>query len=342
MFERFTDPAKQVVALAQGEARALAHTSIGTEHLLLGLVAHSERESSPVLADPVSLAAVRAQVEGLAGRGEHEPAGEAPFAPEGKEAVVAAAREAEELGHGHVGVGHLLLGLLSQRESLACRTLVALGVDLDAARERGVALAWGEAPAESGLRSWGGSDPLSDRVVRARARARAERDPVHEGNPDGWDVLARAGGATLRALAVARRHAADGLRGEIAPIDLVVGVLAVDDPEVRGALAEAGAQEPSPDALAGGYRDHEVGDDVVTELSGESRRACSMAARLAGDDGPGITPGHLLLAALEVLGPVRSAAAADRLGAQEVALRPALLRRTVTAPGALHDQPTTP
>ena len=34
MFERFTERARQVVVLAQDEARALKHNYIGTEHLL--------------------------------------------------------------------------------------------------------------------------------------------------------------------------------------------------------------------------------------------------------------------------------------------------------------------
>ena len=46
MFERFTDRARRVVALAQEEARMLNHNYIGTEHLLLGLI----REGSGVAA----------------------------------------------------------------------------------------------------------------------------------------------------------------------------------------------------------------------------------------------------------------------------------------------------
>jgi ATP-dependent Clp protease ATP-binding subunit ClpC len=38
MFEAFTDGARQVVVLAQDEARLLRHNYIGTEHLLLGLL----------------------------------------------------------------------------------------------------------------------------------------------------------------------------------------------------------------------------------------------------------------------------------------------------------------
>ena len=42
MFERFTEPSRRVVVLAQEEARMLDHNYIGTEHLLLGLIHEGE------------------------------------------------------------------------------------------------------------------------------------------------------------------------------------------------------------------------------------------------------------------------------------------------------------
>ena len=41
-FERFTEPARQVVVLGQQEARSLGHSWIGTEHLLLGVLAQPD------------------------------------------------------------------------------------------------------------------------------------------------------------------------------------------------------------------------------------------------------------------------------------------------------------
>lgn len=333
MFERFTDAARLVVVKAQEEARLLAHDAIGPEHLLLGLLVDGERAASQTLASFVSVDAVRSHIEETVGRGEHPPTdAHIPFTTPAKHALEGAFREAQELDHEHIGTEHLLLGLLRDEDSRACVLLQALGVDLGALRERAGAVAGEEAPA-SGLRSWGGLDPMSERVARARARAQAERDPVHESDPGGWEFLAWAGTATLRAVAAARRHAGDTLRGEIARIDLVVGVLAVGDPEVGEALAEAGAEDALPARLVPGYREGVSGGDAVVTLSGEARRVCSMAARLVPEEGAGIRPVHLLLAALEVLGPVRAAAVAERLGAEDVALRPALLRYAVGSPG---------
>src|ERR671938_430144 len=51
MFERFTERARQVVVLAQEEARTLKHNYIGTEHILLGLVRENEGVAARILLD---------------------------------------------------------------------------------------------------------------------------------------------------------------------------------------------------------------------------------------------------------------------------------------------------
>src|SRR4030095_7886551 len=62
MFERFTDRARNAVRVAQEEARRLGHTSVGTEHLLLGLLAEPDGIGARALvALGISLDALRAQ-----------------------------------------------------------------------------------------------------------------------------------------------------------------------------------------------------------------------------------------------------------------------------------------
>jgi len=76
MFERFTDRARQVVTMAQGEARALGHGYIGTEHLLLALIRQGDGVAARVLNSAgVSVEAIRADVLEIVGQG---PAGTAP------------------------------------------------------------------------------------------------------------------------------------------------------------------------------------------------------------------------------------------------------------------------
>jgi ATP-dependent Clp protease ATP-binding subunit ClpC len=51
LFERYTERARQVVVLAQDEARILKHGYIGTEHILLGLVRENEGVAARILLD---------------------------------------------------------------------------------------------------------------------------------------------------------------------------------------------------------------------------------------------------------------------------------------------------
>jgi ATP-dependent Clp protease ATP-binding subunit ClpA len=51
MFERFTGDAREVVVTAQEEARELGHDFIGTEHVLLGLLAHQDSPVAAALRD---------------------------------------------------------------------------------------------------------------------------------------------------------------------------------------------------------------------------------------------------------------------------------------------------
>ena len=69
MFERFTERARQVVVLAQDEARTLKHNYIGTEHILLGLL----REQEGVGGARARLARHHGGGGARAGRPHHRP-----------------------------------------------------------------------------------------------------------------------------------------------------------------------------------------------------------------------------------------------------------------------------
>ncbi len=113
MFERFTDRARRVVALAQEEARMLNHNYIGTEHILLGLIRESEGVAAKALESlGISLEAVRQQVKEIIGRGQQAPSGHIPFTPRAKKVLELSLREADGLGHNYIGTEHLLLGLI--------------------------------------------------------------------------------------------------------------------------------------------------------------------------------------------------------------------------------------
>ena len=133
MFERFTERARQVVVLAQEEARSLKHNYIGTEHLLLGLLREEEGVAARVLDGlEVSVEEVRAAVVRIVGSGEESPQGQIPFTPRAKKVLELALREALSLGHNYIGTEHILLGLVREDEGVAARILL----DLDAEPEK--------------------------------------------------------------------------------------------------------------------------------------------------------------------------------------------------------------
>ena len=124
MFERFTERARQVVVLAQDEARALKHNYIGTEHILLGLLREEEGLAARVLESlDITVEEVRAQVARIVGQGDEVTTGQIPFTPRAKKVLELALREALSLGHNYIGTEHVLLGLARENGGVATRIL---------------------------------------------------------------------------------------------------------------------------------------------------------------------------------------------------------------------------
>jgi hypothetical protein len=137
VFARFTDRARRVVVLAQHEARSLGHGSVGTEHLLLGLLAEGKGVAALVLTSlGVSLEEARDRVEEIAGRGQGAPMGHPPFTPRLKKVLELSAREALQLGHTYIGTEHLLLSLLAEDDGIPAQVLAGRGVPDALVRER--------------------------------------------------------------------------------------------------------------------------------------------------------------------------------------------------------------
>ena len=151
MFERFTDQARRVIALAQEEASTRNCRRVGTEHLLLGLI--QEREGIALAALEllgISPEMVRRQVEQITGQGEdQEPSGGyAQYTLRAKKALDLSRREALQLGHHHIGTEHLLLSLIREGEGPAAQALLELGADLSLVRQQ-VLLLLSEEPGEA-------------------------------------------------------------------------------------------------------------------------------------------------------------------------------------------------
>jgi len=137
MSNRFTERAQHVILIAQEEAKRLNHDYVGTEHILLGLIALGEGVAAQVLANlGVDLRRVRSEIEKIVGTGDNVMLlGEIPFTPRAKKVLEYAVEEAQRMGHSYVGTEHLLLGLIREEEGVAARVLENLGLRLEVVRE---------------------------------------------------------------------------------------------------------------------------------------------------------------------------------------------------------------
>ncbi len=134
-FARFTDRARHAVVKAQEEARLMNHNWIGTEHLLLGLLAIGEGIAFDALSDyAVTLDVARAQISHMIPKGQEAPQGHIPFTPRSKKVMELTLREALRFEHNYIGTEHLLLALLREGDGVAPQALTAIGVPLKSLR----------------------------------------------------------------------------------------------------------------------------------------------------------------------------------------------------------------
>jgi ATP-dependent Clp protease ATP-binding subunit ClpC len=134
VFERFERDARRVVVLAQDEARLLDHGWIGTEHLLLGVLALDGPMADALGELGVTLEAARDAVEEAIGPATDPPRRHPPFTPRAKAVLELSLREALRLDHATIGPAHVVLGLVREGEGVACQVLQRLGHDLDVVR----------------------------------------------------------------------------------------------------------------------------------------------------------------------------------------------------------------
>ncbi|HBG25908.1 MAG: NDP-hexose 4-ketoreductase [Planctomycetes bacterium GWF2_41_51] len=137
MFERFTDRARKVMALANQEAQRFNHEYIGTEHILLGLVKEGSGVGANVLKNlDVDIKKLRLEVEKLVKSGpDMVTMGKLPHTPRAKKVIEFAIEEARSLNHNYIGTEHLLLGLLRETEGVAAQVLMNLGLKLEDVRQ---------------------------------------------------------------------------------------------------------------------------------------------------------------------------------------------------------------
>ncbi len=175
MFERFTDRARKVMALANQEAQRFNHEYIGTEHILLGLVKEGSGVGANVLKNlDVDLRKVRLEVEKLVRAGpEMVTMGKLPQTPRAKKVIEYAIEEARNLNHNYVGTEHILLGLLREHDGVAAQVLMNLGLKLEDVREEVLNLLGAGAEADSEMAAGGHSESGSSSKPKGKSKTPA-------------------------------------------------------------------------------------------------------------------------------------------------------------------------
>lgn len=139
MEDLFTPKAKEVLMLAQEEAKYFKHQTIGSEHLLLALVVEKEGIAGKTLREMnIQENDIREEIEHYTGFGmvKHYPDNYfLPYSPRVKQIIAYANDEAKRSGAEKIGTEHLLLGLLRDEEILASRIMLNLGLSLSRMRQ---------------------------------------------------------------------------------------------------------------------------------------------------------------------------------------------------------------
>jgi len=137
MFDRFTDRARKVMALANQQAERFKHQHVGTEHILLGLLKEASGVGATILRNlGVNMKELQSEVEKL------HPSetlitvttGKLPYTPQAKMVIEYAIEEAKQLNHNYAGTEHILLGIVRAREATAAEALMNLGLKLEDVR----------------------------------------------------------------------------------------------------------------------------------------------------------------------------------------------------------------
>jgi CheY-like chemotaxis protein len=140
-WRHFTERARRIVGRAKKEAERLGENSVGTEHLLLGMVRETEEGGESVAARilgrlGVPLDRIRDEIEGQVTPGPgYDDNRDMQLSPAARCALHLGYEEAWQLWNSYFGTEHILLGLIREEGSLAGQVLRELGADLERARQ---------------------------------------------------------------------------------------------------------------------------------------------------------------------------------------------------------------
>jgi ATP-dependent Clp protease ATP-binding subunit ClpC len=137
LLARHTARARDAIARACDEARELGHNYVGTEHLLLGVLADPAALSARVVDElGVPVDQLRSAVKDAAGPASPPATADAevPFTPRARRVLDLVQGESRGLGHNYVGTEHYLLALAAEGDGVAARVLREQGLTVDQVR----------------------------------------------------------------------------------------------------------------------------------------------------------------------------------------------------------------
>lgn len=133
MDNQYTPSAKNVLVVAQEQAKYFKHQAVGTEHLLLALAIEKEGIASKVMQQfNVVDDDIKSQIEQFTGYGtlsRAEKESYLPYSPKAAEILRLANESATKLHQERTGTEHFLLALLSDETIFSSRILINLGVN---------------------------------------------------------------------------------------------------------------------------------------------------------------------------------------------------------------------
>lgn len=255
----FTPSAKNVLVLAQEQAKYFRHHAIGTEHLLLALVIENDGIAGKTLRQlSVTDEDVREEIERFTGYGTSADTKKdtyLPYAPKAKQVLSYAGDEAKRMGAMKIGTEHVLLGLLREDDILAARILSNMGLSLSKTRQMI-------------LKKLG----VTDTSTKRRNPARGRQAQASEGTPT-LDSLAR----DLTQLA--RENKMDPVVGRSKEVRRLIQVLARRTKNNPVLIGEAGVGKT---AIAEGLAQKIVHGDVPVDMQKKRLMALDMGSLVAG------------------------------------------------------------
>ena len=255
MFEKFTEQARRTIFFARYEASRFGSESIGSEHLLLGILREDKPLALRLLNTPEQIASLRSEMEKrYPPRERISTSVDLPVNGECKRVLARAAAESDRLKHAHISTEHLALALVLERDCVAAKILTEYGVtaaqlELEALSQTGPVASRGSSPDPAP-----GTPPEDPESVAARIAALMNRATRGIAPTAYRDLTAAAGNGTLGPVI--------GREGELESVirilsrrtrrnPVLIGEPGVGKTSIVHALVQRIADGPVPADLAG-------------------------------------------------------------------------------------------